>query len=84
MTNCRLVLIEWLDSRRPDPDWKFIGDVANASPVKCASVGWLLRDDEVKVLCPNMGDLDMENPQGCGLIEIPAGCVSKVTSLAEA
>jgi len=31
--------------------------------VTCASVGWLIHDgDECKVLCPNMGDLDTDDP----------------------
>jgi hypothetical protein len=51
----------------------------------CASVGWLIRDDdEMKALAPNMGALNNENSvQVSGVIQIPTRCVRRITPLSE-
>lgn len=81
----KLVLIEWLDSRRPDPAWQHLTDFDQQGICKCASVGWLIRDDEsLKVLAPNMGDIDDEsNLQVSGCISIPAISVTAIKPLQE-
>ena len=69
-----LVLIEWEDSRRPDSTWKHLAEHPVWDAVKCASVGWLVHDDDQKkVLAPNMGDIDdASNMQLSGEIVIPS------------
>ena len=83
--SCQLVMIAWVDSRRPDSEWSFLSTLPekDIGPVECVSVGWLLLDGETKVLCPNMGDLDSCDPQGSGMIQIPSAAVTKVSSLQE-
>jgi len=77
-----LVLIRWVDSRRPVGDWVRLSELPEFTPVACASVGWLVHDGEdCKVLCPNMGDLDDTDVQGSGIIQIPTRCVVEVVSL---
>ena len=77
-----LVLIRWVDSRRPVGDWVRLSELPEFAPVACASVGWLVHDGEdCKVLCPNMGDLDQTDVQGSGLIQIPTRCVVAVAPL---
>lgn len=85
MTDCRLVLIEWEDSARPNPAWQFLDEVEGFAAVRCASVGWLVHDgDDVKALAPNMGGLDEKNaPQVSGIITIPTRCVVSVKPLEE-
>lgn len=80
-----LVLVEWMDSRRPDAGWKHLGDAQDWTAVKCASVGWLVADDkEKKVLAPNMADIDdASNMQLAGEIVIPTSCVLSVKRLTE-
>lgn len=82
---CDLVMIEWLDSSQPLPGWRYLSDMPPAEVVSCVSVGWLLGDgDEVKVLAPNMGNLDDEDAmQASGIIRIPACCVKRVAKLVE-
>lgn len=72
-----LVLIEWMDSRRPDAGWQHLADAQGWSAVRCASVGFLVADDvDIKVLAPNMGDMDdASNIQLSGAIVIPTSCV---------
>lgn len=80
-----LVLIEWIDSRRPDADWKHLSSAFEWSAVKCVSVGWLVADDDQKkVLAPNMGDIDdASNMQLSGEIIIPTSCIVKMARLVE-
>ena len=83
MSDCRLVIVKWRDSRRPVDSWCRLSDFADASAVECASVGWLLSDGDVKVLAPNMGDIDSDDPQCIGAIQIPAEAVISMVSLGE-
>jgi hypothetical protein len=52
---------------------------------RCVSVGFLLRNDkDVKVLAPNMADIDYpENLQASGIIVIPAKSVTAIKNLEE-
>ena len=81
----KLVLIEWIDSRQPEPAWKRIAELEEYKIVKCASVGWLVKSDKnVKVLAPNMGDIDdASNLQLSGEITIPSKAVVKMKMLQE-
>ena len=85
MKNCPLVMIQWEDSRRPDPNWVHLSDLDPPEVVKCASVGWLVHDDPtVKALAPNMGDLiEGGSVQASGIIRIPARCVVALVELDE-
>lgn len=80
-----LVLIEWEDSRQPSSAWKHLAGHPVWDAVKCASVGWLVHDDDQKkVLAPNMGDIDdASNMQLSGEIVIPTSCVLSINRLAE-
>ena len=82
--DCPLVLVEWLDSVRPIPEWRYLQDFGPYSAIKCTSVGWLLQDGDVKVLAPNMGHTeDEENVQACGVIQIPTCSVIRQVRLKE-
>lgn len=81
---CPLVMVEWEDSAQPIPHWSYLASFEPSGTIRCASVGWLIRDDDVKALAPNMGAIDDENSvQVSGVIQIPARCVVKVTRLQE-
>lgn len=77
----RLVLLEWLDSRQPVSLWCRLDDFPEASATRCQSVGWLIRDDDMKVLCQTVGDIDDETAQGMGFLQIPACAVVKITTI---
>jgi len=82
--DCPLVMIEWEDSAQPIARWQFLSDLELPGVVRCVSVGWLVRDDQVKALAPNMGAIDDEAAmQASGIIQIPESCVIKVTKLRE-
>lgn len=85
-STCPLVLVEWEDSAQPIPSWSYLSSFEAPGTIRCASVGWLIRDDtEMKALAPNMGAIDDENSvQVSGVIQIPARCIVSVTRLEEA
>ena len=81
---CPLVMIEWEDSARPSREWNYLSEVSFGSVVRCASVGWLIHDDDdVKALAPNMGDIKTEDVQVSGVIRIPARAVVRMTKISE-
>jgi len=69
-------MIEWEDSYRPMPAWVHLSDFEAKAPSRCISVGWMIHNgDEAKALAPNLGGLNDDNAQACGIICIPARCV---------
>src|SRR5690348_7766180 len=59
---CPLVMIEWEDSAQPIPAWSYLTSFDAPGTVRCASVGWLIHDDEqMKALAPNLGALNDKN-----------------------
>jgi hypothetical protein len=78
-------MVEWEDSAQPIPGWSYLASFEAPGIIRCASVGWLVRDDEqMKALAPNMGGLDNENSvQVSGVIQIPTRCVRRITPLPE-
>lgn len=80
-----LVMVEWEDSAQPIPAWSYLASFDATGIIRCASVGWLIRDDDdMMAIAPNMGALDDENSvQVSGVIQIPARCVTKLTRLRE-
>lgn len=84
-TDCPLVMIEWEDSAQPIPAWSFLASFEAPGIILCASVGWMIRDDDdIKALAPNMGAINDENSvQVSGVIQIPTRCVRQITRLRE-
>lgn len=83
---CPLVLIEWLDSVQPQPSWQRLAEWKAGSPVRIASVGWLIKDGKkVKALAPNMGGIDEKTDvQVSGVIHIATCCVVSIKKLVDA
>lgn len=81
--DCPLVMIEWEDSVQPMPSWRLLSDIEPCSAVSCSSVGWLIQDDDVKTLAPNLGHINCEDVQASGLIQIPARSIVRMVVLQE-
>ena len=84
-TDCPLVIIRWQDSAQPLPSWQYLSALPRTRPIECATVGWLLKDDDdIKVVCQSVGDLDNPtNAQASGIMTIPARCVLSIEKLTE-
>src|ERR1700730_13408373 len=83
--DCPLVIIRWLDSAQPLPSWQYLSALPRTRPIECATVGWLLKDDDdMKVICQSVGDLgNPKNAQASGIMTIPACCVLSIEKLTE-
>ena len=82
---CPLVIIRWHDSGQPLPSWQYLSALPQTRVIECATVGWLLKDDEeIKVICQSVGDLaSPQNAQASGIMTIPARCVLSIERLIE-
>lgn len=81
----KLIMVNWLDSCQPAPNWQHLSDYKKVSPVSCVSVGFLIHDgDKTKAIAPNMGEIhNKENIQASGIIHIPTCCITNITELTE-
>jgi hypothetical protein len=78
----RLVSVEWEDSARPIEQWQWIDEYQVPSAITCLSVGYLIADTKAALaLAPNLGDLQRERIQACGIIRIPKRAVKSLTNL---
>ncbi len=84
-TDCPLVIIRWQASAQPISGWKHLSDLPRTRPIECATVGWLLKDDDdIKVICQSVGDLHKpNNAQASGIMTISARCVISIERLSE-
>lgn len=73
----KLVLVEWLDSRRGE-GWVRLNELETTLS-HCRSVGWIIaKDSESVTLAGHIG----ENPaQCCGDLTIPKRAIQKITYL---
>lgn len=82
---CPLVLITWEDSRQPRGAWVYISDLEQPRPVRCVTVGWLLKNEpDAKVVAQSMGDVENDDDmQAGGVMVIPARCILSIDLLEE-
>lgn len=81
-TPYRLVAVEWEDSQRPLPAWGWIDEFDLPDAVRCVSVGFLIAETEAALaLAPNLGDIERDRTQGCGIIRIPRSAVRRIAEL---
>ena len=77
-----LVLVEWEDSQRPLAPWQWVDEFSMPDAVACLSVGFLIAKTRTAIaIAPNLGDIDQERPQACGVIRIPASAVRRMINL---
>jgi hypothetical protein len=77
-----LVLVEWEDSQRPLSAWQWVDEYSLPDAVRCFSVGFLIaKTDLALALAPNLGDIEQDREQACGIIRIPASAVITLSPL---
>jgi hypothetical protein len=81
-TPYRLVAVEWEDSQRPLSGWQWIDEYTLPDAVTCLSVGFLIGESSQAIaLAANLGDVECERAQGCGIIRIPTSAVKRIADL---
>lgn len=84
LEECTLSLIEWLDSRQSDGNWRYVRGYDASLPVKCVSVGWVVFDDgDTVVLAQSFGDIGDEDMQMAGLKTIPSRAITRRVAIEE-
>jgi hypothetical protein len=80
--NCRLVLVEWQDSRQPSGGWRWADEYEAPEPVICRTVGWLLREtDDALLVAQSLGDVSRDRMQASGGTEIARRQVLRISEL---
>ncbi len=81
----KIVRVEWEDSCRPVSQWQWIDDYELPEIVRCVSLGFLIADTKTAIaIAPNLGDVEQERIQACGIIRIPRSAIRKITNLTSA
>lgn len=78
------VTVYWLDINTVSAGWEDVADAKASQPSNCETTGYLVQDDETKlVVCANWGHDDGVNEQTNLRTCIPRGCVVRVEHLTE-
>jgi len=76
-----MVRITWEDARDMETGWLDIKDMLSAPVATCQEVGWMVVNNEDKVVIMRSWCLDREDNHGGGAIAIPKGWVKKIEYL---
>ena len=76
-----MVRLTWLDARDTESGWLDIKDILNAPLALCQEVGWLVVNNDEKVVVMRSFCLDKGDNNGGGSTAIPKGWVKKIEYL---
>ena len=76
-----MVRVTWLDARDTETGWISIKDIIAAPLAKCQDVGYLVVNNEEKVVVMRSWCVDRDDDHGGGAIAIPQGWVTKIEYL---
>jgi hypothetical protein len=76
-----MVRITWLDARDTETGWLDIKDVIEAPLAVCQEVGWMVVNNNEKVVIMRSYSKDKDEVSGGGSIAIPKGWVKKIEYL---
>ena len=76
-----MVRITWEDARDTETGWIEIKDIIAAPLAMCQEVGWMVVNNEDKVVIMRSWCLAREDNHGGGAIAIPKGWVKKIEYL---
>ena len=81
ITKVPMVRVTWLDARDTETGWLPIKDILNSPLAMCQEVGWMVHNNEEKVIIMRSYSKDKEDISGGGAIAIPKGWVTKIEYL---
>jgi len=76
-----MVRITWEDARDMGTGWLDIKDMLSAPLATCQEVGWMIVNNDEKVVMMRSWCLDRDDNHGGGAIAIPKGWVKKIEYL---
>tara|TARA_R110002020_G_scaffold379734_1_gene590981 strand:- start:1265 stop:1540 length:276 start_codon:yes stop_codon:yes gene_type:complete len=76
-----MVRVTWLDARDMETGWLPAKDILQAPIAQCQEVGWLVVNNEEKIVIMRSWCKDKDDNHGGGAIAIPKGWVKKIEYL---
>ena len=76
-----MVSVTWLDARDMETGWLPAKDILQAPIAVCQEVGWLVVNNEKKVVIMRSWCRDKDDNHGGGAIAIPKGWIKKIEYL---
>ena len=76
-----MVRLTWRDARDTETGWLDIKDVINAPLAVCQEVGWMIHNNDEKIIIMRSYSKDKDDISGGGAIAIPKGWITKIEYL---
>ena len=76
-----MVRVTWLDARDTETGWLPVKDIIGAPLAVCQEVGWMIHNNDEKIIIMRSYSKDKDDISGGGAIAIPKGWVSKIEYL---
>lgn len=71
-----LMLVHWQDSKQPTAAWTYLDDLPKLKVAEVETVGFLVaEDDEIIMLAQSMANVNLDDAQACGCMQIPKRCI---------
>ena len=81
ITKAPMVRITWHDARDTETGWIPIKDIISAPLAICQEVGWMVVNNNNKIVIMRSWCTDKDDNHGGGAIAIPKGWVTKIEYL---
>ena len=81
INNVPRVTITWLDARDTETGWLDIKEIVNAPLAVCQETGWMVVNNNHKVVIMRSWCVDRDDNHGGGAVAIPKGWVTKIEYL---
>ena len=76
-----MVRVTWRDARDMETGWLDIKDIIAAPLATCQEVGWMVVNNDEKVVIMRSWCLDRDDNHGGGAIALPKGWITKIEYL---
>ena len=81
INNVPMVRVTWLDARDTETGWIDIKEVIAAPLAICQEVGWMIVNNDNKIVIMRSYSVDRDDNHGGGAIAIPKGWIKKIEYL---
>jgi|TARA_R110002020_G_C16150869_1_gene762662 hypothetical protein len=76
-----MVRVTWVDARDTETGWLSIKEITESPLAKCQEVGWMVVNNDEKIVVMRSWCMDRGDNHGGGAIAIPKGWIKKIEYL---
>ena len=76
-----MVRVTWKDARDMETGWLDIKDILEAPLATCQEVGWMVVNNDEKIVIMRSWCVDRDDNHGGGAIALPKGWITKIEYL---